>query len=193
MSKSLIIGLVAAVLVVGGATAFFITQKDADSNSNSSTAEINKENEDKSTKDKNSDSELISTFNKLRDDGKDAKCTYTFKDNNTSVEGVGYFTSNKKARLDYKAVDSGEDGKTINASIIISEDSQTFWDNATKKGFQVSVSKEQSQAAQSGIDTNKDIDFKCEDWDADLSVYVVPDDVEVQDLTKLMDQISPSN
>lgn len=181
MNKNIIIALGVALVVIGGGAAFVLTNK-KDESSNSSQSAAN-------TTTKPSVQESNTTISELLKLGEDRRCTFTGSDAGTEFNGTGYF-SNNRMQSDFTTKTATE---TRSGSMIVTKDTQYFWDAASKKGVKTAVQASsqptQQTSSQSGIDQNKNYTFKCEKWSVDESKFTPPADVQFQDLTQLLQNI----
>ncbi len=177
MNNKVIIGIVIAVLViVGGAAAYYVAygQPETQQATSSST-------EHKATN---------ASLSELLEEGEPRKCTYSGSNEGYEYSGTAYFSSDKQMRNDYK---SEREGKTRDGSMIISDGTQYFWSNETKKGFKTAIKSDESQQTSSDTSENVDTDarfsFHCSSWTVDESKFTPPSDVTIQDLSQIMQNI----
>lgn len=174
MNKRIVIGLIIlGVVVIGGGLFFALTGTKSDSKQSSNPV-------NSAEGDKKDSQKAVGSIKTLIGENANRECTFSFADDNGTVNGTAYFANKKQARLNYT---HSKDGATTSGSMIITEDSQTFWDNNTKKGFLYKVSASDAPQQSQGLDTGKDINFDCKNWTVDASYFTTPGDVMVTDLS----------
>lgn len=174
MNKKVIIGVVLAVLVIGGAAAYYVTNNQTDNDQKKqSSSEV-------------SETSLVA----LQAKGEPRKCTYSNDIKDGKYVGTAYFSSDKQMRNDYKSTVNGTERS---GGMIITSDTQYFWDNETKKGFKTAItengSEKSSNSSQTNngqnVDTKAKYSFKCESWTVDESKFTPPSDITIQDYTQI--------
>lgn len=187
-----------AVVLIGGITLGVLAiNKDGDGNSNSSQS-ANSSQSTNTTGSKVS-STKESSFAKLIAGQEDITCTFSYDDNGSYIKGVGYFSKDKKMRVNHTGT---VDGKKADFSTIVSGDTSYYWDNITKQGFKYSIDPDTlkpsedsgtNTSTQQGIDPDKDITFDCKKWDVDTSVFSPPSNINFTDLSNIKLPTIPSN
>lgn len=177
MNSKVIIGIVTAVIIIGGGVALYMA------NSSNTQQNETKEAETAQTTTKTSLSALL-------EKGDPQKCTYSGSNEGYEYSGTAYFSSEKQMRNDYK---SEREGKSRDGSMIITDGTQYFWNNDDKKGFKTAIKADDSQQSSSetseNVDTKAKFSFQCEGWTVDESKFTPPSDVTIQDLTQIMQTI----
>ncbi|MEK7620994.1 MAG: hypothetical protein AAB395_01425 [Patescibacteria group bacterium] len=176
MNNKVIIGIVVAVIIIGGGAALYMANS-----SNTKQSE---------TKKVEATNETETSLSALLEKGDPQKCTYSGEVKSGEYTGTSYFSSDKQMRNDYKSTANGE---TRNGSMIITGDTQYFWNTESKKGFKTAIKADDSQQANSqeneSVDTKAKFTFKCTTWTVDDSKFTPPSDVNIQDLTQIMHNI----
>lgn len=180
MNNKVIIGIVIAVLVVvGGAAAYYVAYGQPETQ--------------QATSSKTEHKATNASLSELLEKGEPRKCTYSGEIKSGEYSGTAYFSSDKQMRNDYK---STADGKTRNGSMIITGDTQYFWNTETKKGFKTAIKADDSQQTSSdendSVDTKAKFSFHCSSWTVDDSKFTPPSDVAIQDLSQIMQNIPTS-
>ncbi|MDP3899913.1 MAG: hypothetical protein Q8Q23_02420 [bacterium] len=138
--------------------------------------------------------------------GKPVKCAYSGEDDNGSFSGTTYI-ADSKARQDAESV---VDGKTYTVHTIIDDKIAYFWTTEDpQQGFKLDMNLNEEELAEYNEKRNetdeelnanlntgdeekkeweKDFDFKCNNWQADSSVFNLPDDVEFVDPSEIIKQ-----
>lgn len=181
MNRKLIVGIVIAVVVIGGGAAAWFTLKKADEEPQASSVQPEQVTQDDSD----------TTLNKLMKSGKNATCTFTFKDdegNNSS--GVVYIASDQRMRSDIVANSVSQPQQE--ASVISTKDVQYMWSSNSKQGVKSTLKPDQTQSNESdqdqSIDKDKNYNYKCSDWKVDDSKFNPPADVTFTDVDAQMQQ-----
>ena len=89
-------------------------------------------------------------------------------------------------RSDFSTVSNG---KTTTMHMIIDGKDSYTWLDGMETGFMMSLSttKPANVNAQSqGVDPDKKVDYACQPWIADASLFVVPSDVKFTDYSAMM-------
>lgn len=165
--KVILITTVALLLALG--IFFLLKGKQNASQDNSSPASVSK-----SIKD------LIAS-------GVSQKCTFTDNTGSSLQESVTYI-SNKKMRGDFTSTVSG---KIVKSHMIVVDTTSYIWTdgdiNGFKSTFTDSTQSNDSNTNQipSGIDVNKQGDYKCSAWVVDESYFVPPADVKFTDFSEM--------
>lgn len=176
MSRNTIIAIVAAVVVIGAAGGFIIANRDTN-NQTSNQQNSNTENNGAQTE--------STTLAELTKKGEPRKCTYSGTNSGGEFSGTAYF-SNQRMRNNFT---STSNNKNYDGSMIISNGSQVFWDNTSKKGFKTAIqanTTNNTQTTGQSMDTNATFNFSCQKWSVDESQFTTPSDVTVQDMSQLM-------
>jgi hypothetical protein len=120
--------------------------------------------------------------------GKDQKCTISTTSGDTTVTGTMYFASNKKMSAEYTSVTAD---KTTMGNMIITNNVQYFWAPSSNQGVKINLSgsAESGGSASSGLDTNKEYNFKCEPWTVDEAKFAVPSNVTFLDFSDIQSQL----
>lgn len=120
--------------------------------------------------------------------GTSQKCTYS--DDNSSGT---FYVSGGKSRGDFTA----SSGTTTTKGHMIADSKTSYvWMDGQRQGYKMSLEdvKTNAQANSSqpsgqnqGVDVNKEMNFNCESWTADSSMFALPDGIEFIDLAAMMD------
>ncbi len=126
------------------------------------------------------------------------QCTFSDKTNTSS--GTIY-TDNGKMRGDFQSTNSG---KTMMTHMVNDGTYIYYWTEGTKTGYKMSLATVKEQAAKitmapqnnnsgeeqspsSGpVNMNQQADYSCQAWSADVSKFVLPQDVTFTDYTTMM-------
>ncbi len=186
-SKVIIAIVVAVIVIIGGGAALVMANNSKDEAKKAETSQTAKE----------------TSLSALQAKGEPRKCTFSSEVKNSTYSGTAYFSSDKQMRNDYKNTINGTERS---GSMIITSDTQYFWNNETKKGFKTAIkpsdtskssssssSSSASQANNSNVDTKAKYNFHCESWTVDESKFTPPSDVTIQDYTQMMQNMPSSN
>ena len=118
------------------------------------------------------------TMKSLMTAGKSEVCTYTNETSGTTVNGTMY-VSGGKMRVDFTAVNTGKNEK-VNSHMIVTDAQTAYaWTDLTNRGMKISLTTTTtpSTANNGSPDLNKQVQFSCQEWTQDLSLFVVPSNV----------------
>lgn len=179
MNKKILVIAVIFLILLVGTGAFFLfkptpkNQPEVKQNQTGSPAvQNNTENKTEAIK---------ATLKDLLSAGKSTKCTFSTNTENTSVSGTVY-AGNGKVREDFQ---SNAAGSTMSGHLIVDSTSSYMWTEGSVQGFKFDVSQvptgssSQSQAQ----DINKSMNFSCQGWSADNSLFTLPANVTFQSFT----------
>ena len=134
---------------------------------------------------KESKPETISgTLKSLLTGGKSLKCTFSNKIETTVVEGTIY-AAEGKMRGDFKTT---ADKTAVNGHMIVDSKFSYVWNDISNQGFKVAVSEAEkasnaSSAESNALDLNETLNYNCENWNKDDSVFNVPSNITFQSFT----------
>lgn len=166
MNQNAIIGLVVAIVVVGGG-AWYLS-----AGSDSTTGEQGAEN-----------STGMGTFAELVAGGGSRTCTVTVDTGEGSSEGTVYI-ANGQMRGDFT---TSVNGQSMTAHMIQKDGYMYNWSDAVAQGVKISLAQAQQQpntpSQNQGIDPNAQVDYDCSGWMADSSKFDVPSNVTFMELS----------
>lgn len=183
MNKNLPLIVIALVLLVGiGGAGYMLMQQNASQQSGIVTSP--------STSQENVPATSQKTLKDLLASGVAQKCTYSDKMDEVDVQGTSYMM-NGKMRGD---IDTTVNGKTIMMHMILDGKTMYNWMEDAKTGLMMTVDTDKTEAQISGtakvsqapVDINKVIDYKCEPWSADSSMFTPPTAVKFTDYSAMM-------
>lgn len=181
-----IIALVVAVIVIAGGVYWFMPKTQTGVTPNDKSA-MNSE-----VKDSKSNSEPATKASSLKDLlalGTSQKCTFS----NEGSEGT-FYVSKGQSRGDFS---SNAGGTTTKGHMISDGKTSYVWMDSQPKGFKMSLEAAQKAQAESnykapapsaGIDYNKNMNYSCQSWSADDSMFAVPTNIEFTDMAAMMEQ-----
>jgi len=171
MNKNIIIGIIIVILLLVGGGAFIMSTrtKPVTAPTTTSVTETNKVQETSQTTPK-SLKELLSA-------GAPQKCSFKDVSNNVDMEGVSYIASGK-IRGDFSTT---TEGKSSTGHTIFDGKTSYVWMDGITTGFKMeidpSVTSAPESGTQQGLDLNKAIDFSCDTWLPDQSLFNPPESV----------------
>jgi len=181
VKKSIIIGAIAVLVVVGGGVATFAALNRDGASNNENSVSLNSES-NKATIQQASIEDLLTQNASL-------KCTYSVTEENGLNTGTAYFSGNKNM---YGEFVSPVNGKDMLAYIIRNGDTQYVWTKDSTDGFKIDVSasnKETQQRTSQEIDPEKKYEFSCVNWNKDESLFTPPASVTFTDISEQSRQI----
>lgn len=167
MNTNAIIGIVVAIVVVGGG-AWYLS---SDSSGTMGEGAENGTDEGGAG---------ASTFAALVAGGGSRTCTVTMDTNGSSSEGTVYI-SDGKVRGDFT---SSVNGQSMTAHMIQADGYMYSWTDAVAQGVKVSLSQAQKSGTtqNQGVDPNAQVDYDCSAWMADSGKFAVPSNVTFMEL-----------
>jgi hypothetical protein len=182
MNRKTLIGIITAVVIVGGTGAAIVVARSDTSAPASSSVTQNTSNTVSPEIVKGSLASLLNTSDTK-------KCSF-----DTGADGVSatVYLANNRMRSDYSSTSGGT---VKEGSMIVLSDKQYIWDSADKKGVMFAFSRDQVEqqagaaSQQSSVDINKEYDFTCSNWTLDESKFTPPTDVAFTDYTQLQQQL----
>lgn len=131
---------------------------------------------------KQEESGQAKSLKQLAESGKPVSCTY--KDTSTGFESEGkVFVANGKTRTDYSATINGQ--KT-GGHMIMADGFVYTWSDGVTQGVKMAISADQQAATgaetQQALDTSKALNYDCDNWSNDDSVFKLPSGVNFMEL-----------
>lgn len=189
-NKKVLIGILVAILVLGGVAYFVFSGKD-DNNTISSQTQSTNQNK---TTDQNTDSanpENSGNLKTLSEAGKAQKCTMKYSGNNGSGDGTMY--SDGKGRGLMTMSYQTEQGNSGISNTLYNQDKVYTWTTVNGQTFGMVLEKSayesqsgnssQSETSKNTPDPNEKFDLNCSSWNVDESVLTPPADVNFTSFT----------
>jgi len=178
MNNKTIIWVIVTILVIGGIVGYLLFFNKSKTGTQVP-ASIMGNNQQQAATEPSSLKDLLAS-------GSPQKCTFADTSGTNSSEGTVYI-GNGKMRQDFSTVDNGQ---TINGHMIADEQNFYTWTDGSNVGFKMAItaSQQTNQNSQS-VDVNKKFDFKCGTWSPDSSLFILPSDVQFNDISSMMPQI----
>lgn len=177
MNKTLLIGLaVGAVVIIAAAGVFLLNSKKQQPATTSETPETSVTNTDTQPR---SLRELMSFAN-------NQTCTFTDDQGNSGV----VYVSDNKMRGDFQ---SSLNGENTESHMLINGNDMYLWFADNPEGFKTSLESVKDLQAEQGddepktVDIDKQVDYECQNWTVDQSVFQVPTDVKFTDYSAMME------
>lgn len=165
--NSKIIGIIAAIVIVG-LGAWYFTK-------NNNSGEV--QNDSMMANDQTELAIENTSLKELMTRGQDIQCSW---EDTTDQSSGTIYVSKDKARGDFSVMD--ENQTKIGHMILVSNTSH-IWMDGDSRGFKVSLQNntEADTSSSQGVDPNKDYNYSCSSWDADNSLFELPADVNFQE------------
>lgn len=181
MKKSYI-WIVVGLFVIAFVYLTITNRNDSDSNqvaNSNQTENTNEQTEMESSSTPTSLKELMSGSSSVR-------CEFSSTEDESISSGVVY-AANGKARVDFSSTIENQ----TTAGHMIMDDSMAYtWMEGESKGFKISTkataSAQPNQANEKQFDPEKKLDYSCQDWGVDNSIFDIPSSVEFTDLSAMM-------
>lgn len=106
------------------------------------------------------------------------KCTFTHSTEINSSSGT-VFVSGGKVRGDFD-ITVPQTGTNLKAFMIADGKDTYVWSSILPQGFKMPISDAKMQSSgqpANGIDYNQSLDYECEPWSVDESVFITPTDI----------------
>ncbi len=181
-NKQAIIGIVAAVIILVGAVGvYFFTQKNKETQPNTTTA----------TQETNEESSLESDLTSILKSGKTQQCTFIYADESgNSTNGTAYIAGDQMRTN----VTSATNGKSSTIYVIRNGDDNYIWgsDFPNNTGLKMTLSIEEyasNEDSKKYFDPNLKADYKCKDWTVDSTMFSLPANIKFQDIGALMKNV----
>lgn len=165
MNKNAIIGLVIAIVVIGGGAWYFTSHPGAAPGTSGTEGSVSAENG-------------TGTFAALMALGGSKKCEVTVTTPESPATGTVY-VSGTDVRSDVVAKPANAGGKEITAHMIKSGDYIYSWTDMMPQGVKMKVTAAAGTNGQSngGYDANAQVEYSCSAWIPDASKFAVPSSV----------------
>lgn len=132
--------------------------------------------------------------------GKTIKCTYSMDGQGVLISGISYI-SGKNMRGDFENTD--QTGNKILSHMISDGEWVYTWTSASPQGFKMNISDAESKTSTPSVSnpTNgqnldafkNNVDFKCNPWVEDTSLFQVPSDIKFTDFSESLKNINPED
>ena len=121
--------------------------------------------------------------------GESMECSFTFTDaDGASGEGTSFFDG-ERVRMDTMVQ---FDGQTYNASNIIRSNEMYAWGTMPQGEFAIvmpledGMEDEEFMDEEAPVGVDEEVDYDCQPWSVDNSVFTPPQDVEFMDMSEMM-------
>jgi hypothetical protein len=115
------------------------------------------------------------------------KCTFTDSTEAGNTSGTVYIKSGKM-RGDFNAETSAG---AMTSHMIVLDNTSYVWTDETSEGFKISLDQttETETSASNNteaVDMDKEVDYSCENWSGDESVFSLPSNITFTDMSEMM-------
>ena len=185
MNNKIIIGIIIVILIVLG---FFVFRGNDSGDENS---EVASDNESVS----NNEAEIERGEKSIRElmaSGSAVKCDYSYADEGLASEGTMY-ASEGKMRANFT---SQTDGQNIKSNMISDGEYFYTWADGSTSGFKMKVEADaaaETDTDQNQADLDQKVDYECERWSEDGSMFNPPGSVTFSDYSQMMMQPESTN
>lgn len=185
-SSTFLVLILFVLLLAGGA--FFFLKPTSRTSENDSTARNNAIEENDSVETQASGKTSVTgNFMELLKLGENYSCDFDYEDDqgNTTKGKVYVSESGDKLRGEFELIQA--DGTAITTNILRAGEYNYMWTSALPQGFKYAITEEDTSffgdagddSTQTfGLDADLDMDFDCDSWRVDGSMFEVPDDIE---------------
>lgn len=181
MNKGLAIGIIIVLLIVG-----FGVYKVTFNNTSKGNQETSQNNAVGSTKTDviGEESKESSSLRELLSSGQNQRCTFSTTTDATTTDGT-IFAASGKMRSDISTTTSG---KTVMSHMILSNNELSVWMDGESNGMKMMFDPEKIQGEESKqktVDLDEKVDYRCNGWVGDPSLFDVPTSVTFTNLDSI--------
>lgn len=181
--NQMIVGIAAAVIIVLGLGGYFLYGRNA---ATTPTRMMNT-----SASNTNGNNMMQSSIKDLFASGETKQCTFSVKaSSGGSTEGLIY-VSGTNAAGKFTMMDTK--GKATTTNLVRNADSFYIWGGGLPTGIKMSMNVDEmaqkmqsSPQTSSSFDPNAKVDFKCNPWTQDLSMFSPPTNIRFTDVSAMM-------
>lgn len=117
------------------------------------------------------------------------KCT--FADNTDAGDTSGtVYVANGKMRGDFVAT---TDAGPMNSHMVVVNNTGYIWSDGMQDGFKISLDAmedaQDTQNQNTAVDLDKEVDYSCENWRADESMFNLPANITFSDMNEMMNSM----
>jgi len=188
--NKIVIAIIAIVVVAAGAF-FFLRSGSSETNQTQDTSEMVNE----------SGNMVSGTFMDLLALGQNYQCTFQTVDGDGNETSGVVYTANGGELLRGEFQINSTDGSFYDAHILRDGTYNYLWSSQQAQGFKTEISateglfgsdNESEGETDYGIDDNATVDFDCDSWRVDNSMFVPPSNIEFADFTQMMTEVQES-
>ena len=175
----LIIGIIIILLIIVGA--FFLTKKSAVQTPVTQNQTQTQATE-KSPASTNNSQTIESSLKDLLTGGKSVACTYSNKLESATINGKVY-VANGKMRGDFETTTS--DKVAVKGHMVVDAQTSYVWTDMSNQGMKVSLNNlpKPTGTKSNTPDINQKMNYTCENWNADASVFALPSNITFREIT----------
>jgi hypothetical protein len=171
MNRKLIISVIVTVLILGGLAGYAVFAPKISQNPNLSSV-ASSEPTPTETPAQKSLKDLLSA-------GQPVKCGFNDSMSPVAVSGNVYISSGKM-RGDFTSMTGGQD---IKSHMIVDSQTAYLWTDGSASGIKMSLAATAPGASGKGFDADKKMDYKCDPWVVDNSLFTLPKTVKFSTLS----------
>ena len=166
MNTKLLLGLIVGVIVVG--SGYYLLTRDSSQSYENVT---------------NNSESASNRFATLVQSGQSYECTFEYNDEENSSSGIVYMTAGaERIRGDFNITQSAAGPMEVH--MIRDGGYNYLWGSAMPGGIKTAVSNEEMLfEGEEGSPVDENTDYECRPWNVDQSKFVLPNNVEFQDMT----------
>lgn len=154
----------------------------------SSQKDIKDDLEEERLNDEVSEQVLFTNTKDLLNKGEPLYCRHQMSNEEFEISSKYYFDSeNQRMRSDSEAYAKDED-LTYNSSFIIKDGWAYMWnDLMIMDGMKFYL--DETEAESESLDLEEELEFICQTWQVDSSIFELPDDINFSDMSELLNQL----
>ena len=127
--------------------------------------------------------------------GNEVMCSYSYADEDGDETEGEVFVAGGKTRSNYKAMMA--DGKATEGSAITDGEYSYVWGSGMEDGIKVRMRNEAEEPNEATVTSeyvqpDRAMDYRCDPWTPDSSVFMLPENVEFRDLDAMMERTRSS-
>ena len=166
MNAKVLAGIVAGVVVLGGAY-FFL------SGGNEASVTVSSDSEES----------VKNRFAALVQSGQSYQCTFEYNDGENVSSGTVYMAGGaERLRGDFNVTDSAAGAMEVH--MVRDGGYNYLWGSTMPQGIKMAVTNEETLfEGETNSPVNEDVDYECRPWNVDNDKFELPSDIEFQDMT----------
>jgi len=183
-NKQAIIGIVAAIVILLGAGSVYLLNKNKTVIQPAATSTATQQTTSSNNASQSSLKDLFTM-------GSNKKCTFDTKTATSETTGT-FYVSGTNARGDLATTTNG---KTSSTNLVRNNDTFYIWGDSLPSGVKMTMSVDEMASKMNGgqyssINPNEKVDFKCDNWTVDSSLFTPPASIKFMDMGNVMTSVT---
>ncbi len=167
--NKIVVGIVILLVVLLGGV--FLTMNKSKSQTSTPSAKVGQPEMQKATTET-----AQGTLKSLVASGKSVKCSFSNSATDSAKVSGTVYVSSGKMRGDFKTTSND----SVSSHVIVDSQNSYIWTDMSKQGYKFAIANQQQTNAagrSQGPDMNQTVDYSCQDWSVDGSVFALPTDI----------------